>query len=60
LQANPGDYETVRRLLGHKSVDTTMTFYAEFEALAARRLYTDHILDRKLDLENRTNGKKKK
>lgn len=56
LQANPGDYETVRRLLGHKSVDTTMTFYAEFDTLAARRLYTDHILDRKLDLEGRRHG----
>jgi integrase len=54
LAANPGDYETVKRLLGHKSVDTTMTFYAEFDTLAARRLYTDLILDRKQDLEART------
>jgi integrase len=54
LQANPGDYETVRRLLAHKSVDTTMTFYAEFDVLAARRLYTDLILDRKQSLEART------
>jgi site-specific recombinase XerD len=56
LQANPGDYETVRRLLGHKSVDTTMTFYAEFDTLAARRLYTDHILDRKFNLKERDHG----
>ena len=54
LQANPGDCETVKRLLDHKSVDTTMTFYAEFDTLAARRLYTDLILDRKLELEART------
>lgn len=54
LQKNPGDYESVRRLLAHKSVDTTMTFYAEFDTLAARRLYTDRILDRKLELEART------
>lgn len=27
LLANPGDYETVRRLLGHKNVETTIRFY---------------------------------
>ncbi len=47
LQASPGDYETVRRLLGHRSVDTVMMFYAEFDGLAARRLYSRHILERK-------------
>ena len=28
LEANPGDYETARRLLGHKQIQTTMTAYA--------------------------------
>ena len=51
LQANPGDYETVRRLLGHRSVDTAMMFYAEFDGLAARRLYSQHILERKHGLK---------
>ena len=55
LQANPGDYETVRRLLGHRSVDTVMTFYAEFDGLAARRLYSRHILERKHEM--RSGGK---
>ncbi len=50
LQANTGDYETVRRLLGHRSVETVMMFYAEFEGLAARRIYSQHILDRKYGL----------
>ncbi|MFC3101063.1 site-specific integrase [Altererythrobacter lauratis] len=27
LIANPGDYETVRRLLGHKHLETTVSFY---------------------------------
>jgi len=27
LLANPGDYETVRRLLGHKKIETTIRFY---------------------------------
>lgn len=53
LQANPGDYETVRRLLGHRSVETVMMFYAEFDGLAARRLYSQHILERKHGLKIR-------
>lgn len=28
LQCNPGQYEPVRRMLGHKSIETTMRFYA--------------------------------
>jgi site-specific recombinase XerD len=31
LKKNPGQYETVRRLLGHKSIQTTIAFYAGFE-----------------------------
>jgi len=53
LQEQPGEYEVVRRLLGHRSVDTTMMFYAEFEGLAARKLYADRILQRQLDLDVR-------
>ena len=58
LQEHPGDYETVRKLLGHRSVDTTMNFYAEFDGLAARRRYNQHILERKHDLqiEDRSNA----
>ena len=37
----------LRLLLGHKSVETTITFYAEFEALTARRIYAEHILERR-------------
>jgi integrase len=39
LDANPGQYETVRQLLGHKSIVTTMRFYAGFETAAATKLY---------------------
>lgn len=31
LKDNPGDYETVRQLLGHKDIKTTMTFYAAMD-----------------------------
>ena len=53
LQANPGDYETVRRLLGHKSVETTIMFYAEFERYPALRQYNDCILRRREELADR-------
>ena len=39
LQAHPGDYETVRRMLGHRTIDTTVSFYTGLEAgESARRV----------------------
>ena len=35
LEANPGNYEVVRRVLGHKSIKTTMNFYVGLETQAA-------------------------
>ena len=39
LRANPGGYEVVRALLGHKSIETTIRFYAGMEEIAAVREY---------------------
>jgi integrase len=39
LNHHPGNYETVRLLLGHKSVASTIQFYAGLEAEAAARHY---------------------
>ncbi|MCB1467471.1 MAG: hypothetical protein KDK08_10095, partial [Rhizobiaceae bacterium] len=39
LDANPGEYETVRRFLGHRKLETTTTFYAGFENKAALARY---------------------
>ena len=50
LQTHQGDYETPRRLLGHKSIETTITFYADFERHSAVRYYQDIVLRRKDDL----------
>jgi integrase len=44
LEAQPGSYETVRRLLGHTSLDTTVAFYAGSEMTAAARHYDETIL----------------
>jgi len=35
LKAHPGQYESVRQLLGHKRIETTINFYASFETDAA-------------------------
>jgi integrase len=47
LQEHPEGYETVRLLLGHKSVDTTIMFYAGFSDTNARRHYADMLTARR-------------
>ena len=49
LDARPGLYEVVRKLLGHKSLTTTCEYYAGAETQAAITLYDDVILDLKRD-----------
>jgi integrase len=41
LKHRPGEYELVRQLLGHKSVETTKRFYLDLETNAASDIYTD-------------------
>jgi integrase len=44
LAANPGQYETVRRVLAHRSISTTTNFYTGLETAAAVRHFDDTIL----------------
>ncbi len=44
LKAHPGEYETVRRLLGHRKLDTTTSFYAPLENRAAVQRYDEAVL----------------
>jgi integrase len=39
LKVNPGQYESVRQLLGHKNIQTTIEFYASFEQNEAMGRY---------------------
>lgn len=39
LKINPGQYESVRQLLGHKNIQTTIEFYASFEQNEAMGRY---------------------
>jgi hypothetical protein len=41
LKHRPGEYELVRQLLGHKSVETTKRFYLDLETTMASEIYTD-------------------
>ncbi len=50
LKANPGGHEVVRRLLGHKSIETTLRFYAGMEVSAAIRHYDDLVAQRRLEI----------
>lgn len=45
LQKHPGDYETVRRFLGHSCIETTIRHYAGMEGEAAVALWDDTLSD---------------
>jgi integrase len=44
LDANPGGYESVRQLLGHKNLNTTTKFYAGIDTRRAGRAHADLIM----------------
>jgi len=43
LKADPGNYELVRRVLGHRSITTTRNFYIGLETLEATRLFGEMV-----------------
>jgi site-specific recombinase XerD len=44
LDQNPGHYEVVRQLLGHKDIKTTIAFYSGAETASAARHYARTII----------------
>jgi integrase len=44
LDANPGSYEVMRRVLGHRSIETTTAFYTGLETASAVRHFDQTIL----------------
>ena len=44
LDANPGAYELVRQLLGHKNLKTTTNFYAGIDTRRAGRAHANLIM----------------
>jgi hypothetical protein len=51
LNHRPGEYELVRRTLGHKSIQTTIRFYLALETTQASEIFTD-IIRNKLDFDH--------
>jgi integrase len=43
LMADPGNYELVRRVLGHRSIATTQNFYIGLESLEATRVFGEIV-----------------
>jgi integrase len=43
LKHHPGDYETVRRFLGHRNIRTTVNFYCGLETIEATRMLNDVV-----------------
>ncbi len=43
LDRHPDGFETVRRLLSHKSIETTMRFYRELESILATKRYGEFL-----------------
>jgi integrase len=46
LEENPGQFEVVRRMLKHKTLQTTMDFYAEISNSYAHEHYDDVVLSK--------------
>jgi integrase len=51
LQHNPGAYETVKRLLGHRNIQTTMNFYTGLETTQANQEF-GKIIRQKIKFED--------
>jgi integrase len=39
LKDHPGDYETIRQLLGHRNIQTTMNFYVGLNTIQANEVF---------------------
>ncbi len=59
LEENPGQYESVRQLLGHKHIKTTIAFYTGMNTKEATRVYDDLILKERERLSAKANEKGK-
>jgi integrase len=58
LDARPGQYEVVRRVLGHRSIATTTSLYTGAETRSAGLHFASVIAERRRALENQRSSKK--
>jgi integrase len=59
LNAEPGAFETVRQLLGHKNIKTSVNFYAGVNTRRAAR-HHQHLIERTLDSQRPAVGRKRR
>jgi integrase-like protein len=45
LRRRPGEYELVRRLLGHRNVQTTINAYVGLENIQAREIFSEMVME---------------
>ena len=45
LQHRPGEYELVRRILGHRSVQTTINSYVGLENIQASEIFSKIVME---------------
>ena len=50
LKHQPGQYELVRRLLGHESIETTRRFYIGLDMIQASEIFSE-VVRKRLKLE---------
>ncbi len=60
LKADPGNYELVRRVLGHRSMVTTREFYIGLESLDATRMFGEIVTDLIQDEPSQATSSRKK
>ena len=53
LKTKPGNYEYVRRILGHRNIQTTINFYVGLEGIQASQEFGE-IIRRELRFEQGT------
>ncbi len=60
LKKHPGDYETVRQLLGHTDISTTMSFYAALDMREASKRVGKFVAQQRADLAHLAGRRSKK
>ncbi len=58
LKRHPGDYETVRRLLGHRNLTTTITYYVPLQQDEANRAFESTIAEIRTDIKKARKGQR--
>lgn len=60
LEANPGQYETVRQILGHKNLKTTVDFYTGINTKEATRVFDALVLGERERLSSASPNREEK